>query len=201
MQFYNDVRSKLVHRTDGFDFIFRYLKTVENPLIVETGCARQLDNYEGDGQSSLLFDKYIKEYGGEFHTVDISEESTRYCESRMTSSNSVVYTDDSITRLKKLNQKFQAENKKIDFLYLDSFDAPRDDPEVCSRSALHHLFELLTIIPSLKTGALIGVDDNWIESKDNNNFLCGKGFIIYEYMNKIDNPLSHNGYQLFWKLP
>jgi hypothetical protein len=200
MQFYNDVRSKLGHRTDGFDFIFNYLKDVKDPLIVETGCARQLDNYEGDGQSSLLFDKYIKEYGGEFHTVDISLESTEYCQSKMTSRNSLVYTDDSITRLKKLNQKFQAENRKIDFLYLDSFDAPRDDPDTCFRSALHHIYELLTIAPSLKPGALIGVDDNWVEVEDNKNILRGKGQIIYDYMVSANIPVAHAGYQIFWRL-
>ena len=199
MQFYDDVRSRLGHRESGFDFIFNYLKDIKDPLIVETGCARKMDNYEGDGQSSLLFDKYIKEYGGEFHTVDISEESTSYCQSVMTSSNSLVYTNDSITQLKTLNHRFQVENRKIDFLYLDSFDAPRDNPEVCFQSALHHLFELLTIAPSLKPGALIGVDDNWVESRDGNNFLCGKGFMIYEYMKKINNPVLHDGYQLFWR--
>jgi len=199
MQFYDDVRSKLGHRTDGFDFIFNYLKDVKDPLIVETGCARQLDNYEGDGQSSLLFDKYIKEYGGEFHTVDISPESTEYCQSKMTSSNSLVYTDDSITRLKILNKRFQVQNRKIDFLYLDSFDAPRDDPDTCYRSALHHIYELLTIAPSLKPGALIGVDDNWIEVKNDQNILRGKGQIIYDYMVSANIPVAHAGYQIFWR--
>lgn len=199
MQFYDDVRSRLGHRTEGFDYIFNYLKDVKDPLIVETGCARQLDNYEGDGQSSLLFDKYIKQYGGEFHTVDISEESTRYCESKMTSSNSLVYTDDSINRLKILNKRFQIQNRKIDFLYLDSFDAPRDNPDVCYRSALHHIYELLTIAPSLKPGALIGVDDNWIEVKDGQNILLGKGQLIFDYMLKINNPVLHASYQFFWR--
>lgn len=199
MQFYNDVRNKLGHRISGFDYIFGYLKDKKDPLIVETGCARQLDNYEGDGQSSLLFDKYINEYGGEFHTIDIAPESTDYCRSKMTSSNSNVYTDDSITRLKILNEKLLKENKKIDFLYLDSFDAPRDKPEVCYQSALHHLYELLTIAPSLKPGALIGVDDNWIETKNNQQHLMGKGQFIYDYMSKVNNPLLHNGYQMFWR--
>lgn len=199
MQFYNDVKSKLSHRTSGFDFIFNYLKDVKDPLIVETGCARQLDNYEGDGQSSLLFDKYIKEYGGEFHTIDISSESTDYCRSNMTSVNSTVYTDDSIKRLKILNEKFTENNNLIDFLYLDSFDAPREDPQVVQQSALHHLYELLTIAPSLKKDALIGVDDNWIEEKDGQNIIAGKGQFIFDYMRKSGRYLYHDGYQLFWK--
>lgn len=199
MDFYNDVRSKLNHRMEGFDYIFQYFVDVENPLIVETGCAREMDNYEGDGQSSLLFDKFIKQYGGEFHTIDISKESTDYCKSRMTSSNSIVYTNDSITQLKILNHRFQQENRKLDFLYLDSFDAPRDDPELVQQSALHHLYELLTIAPSIKSGALIGVDDNWIEEKDGKNYLMGKGQLVFDYMQKSNRPLVQGGYQLFWK--
>ena len=195
MDFYNDVRDRLGHRISGFDYIFQYFVDVDSPLIVETGCARQMDNYSGDGQSSLLFDKFIKQYGGEFHTVDISKESTDYCKSRMTCNRSNVYTEDSITQLKILNAKFQEENRKIDFLYLDSFDAPRDEPEIVLQSAVHHLYELLTIAPSLKEGALIGVDDNWIEG----NMLKGKGQFVFDYMQKSGRPLVHDGYQLFWK--
>lgn len=195
MQFYDDVRSRLGHRQSGFDYIFDYLKTLKEPLIVETGCARQLDNYEGDGQSSLLFDKYIKEYGGYFWTVDLSEESVNYSRSKIISENSAVALGDSITKLKELNPILLQSEKKINFLYLDSFDAPRDEPEVVFQSALHHLYELVTIAPSLADGALIGVDDNWVE----NGQLAGKGQFVFDYMQKSGRPLCHDGYQLFWK--
>jgi hypothetical protein len=195
MQFYDDVRSRLGHRQSGFDYIFNYLKTLKEPLIVETGCARQLDNYEGDGQSSLLFDKYIKEYGGYFWTVDLSEESVNYSRSKIISENSAVALGDSITKLKELNPILLQSEKKINFLYLDSFDAPRDEPEVVFQSALHHLYELVTIAPSLADGALIGVDDNWVE----NGQLAGKGQFVFDYMQKSGRPLCHDGYQLFWK--
>jgi len=199
MKFYDEVRDRLGHRISGFDFIFEYLKNTQNPLIVETGCARQEDNYSGDGQSSLLFDKYINEYGGEFHTVDISEESVNYSRSKMTSPNSHVAQSDSILYLKNLNAQLLKQNRKIDFLYLDSFDAPRDDPTTVQMSALHHLYELLTIAPSLKPGALIGVDDNWIEMSNNQQVLHGKGQFIFDYMAKSGNSLAHDGYQLFWR--
>ena len=198
MDFYNEVRGRLGHRVTGFDFIFNHLNTLEQPFIVETGCARQLDNYEGDGQSSLLFDKYIQEHGGFFWTVDLAEESVNYSKSKMTSENSVVTLGDSITKLRELNTLLTEENKKIDFLYLDSFDAPKNKPDVVRQSALHHLYELLTIAPSLKTGALIGVDDNWIEYHENQNILAGKGVYIFDYMNKSGRTLRQDGYQLFW---
>ena len=199
MQFYDDVRSRLGHRQVGFDHIFEYLKTIKEPFIVETGCARQLDNYEGDGQSSLLFDKYIKEYGGHFWTVDISEESVNYSKSRATSENTVVTLGDSITKLRELNTLLLESGKKIDFLYLDSFDAPRDEPGVCYQSALHHMYELTTILPSLKPGALIGVDDNWFDVRDGQNYIAGKGQFIFDYMQKLNNNPTLHAYQIFWK--
>jgi len=64
MKFYEDVRHMLDKRATGFDFIFNYLKDIKDPFIIETGCARIENNYAGDGQSSLLFDKYTNEYGG-----------------------------------------------------------------------------------------------------------------------------------------
>jgi hypothetical protein len=196
MKFYDEVRDKIgPHRQGGFDYIFDYLKNIENPLIVETGCARQEDNYYGDGQSSLLFDAYVNEYGGEFWTVDISQESVEYCRGKV-SSNSNVVQEDSITFLKQLNSDLIKQNKKIDFLYLDSFDAPRENPQVLFMSALHHLYEFTTILPSLKPGALIGVDDCWME----NNMVSGKGKFVTDYMDKIMNAPVYAGYQFFWKI-
>jgi hypothetical protein len=106
-----------------------------------------------------------------------------------------VVLGDSITKLKDLNSILLQSEKKINFLYLDSFDAPRDEPEVVYMSAVHHLYELVTIAPSLADGALIGVDDNWVE----NGQLAGKGQFVFDYMQKSGRPLCHDGYQLFWK--
>lgn len=199
MKFYDDVRHRLGDRVPGFDLIFKYLKEIENPVIVETGCAREEENYQ-DGQSSLLFDKYINEYGGEFYTVDISEKAVDYCISKMTSPNSHVNLSDSIQYLDKLNRQLHDQNRKIDFLYLDSFDAPRDNPQVTFNSALHHFYEFTTILPSLKPGTLVGVDDNWIEETEKQYIIGGKGQIIFEYMMKLGHQPIQGGYQLFWRI-
>jgi hypothetical protein len=183
MQFYYDVRIRLQNRISGFDYIFEYLKTIENPLIVETGCARQEDNYHGDGQSSLLFDKYINEYGGEFFTVDIGEKEVEYCLSKMICKNTHVTLDDSLNYLKQLNETLLSQNRKIDFLYLDS--------EGGTDIALHTLEELKIIMPSLKEGCLIGIDDG-----------PGKCRYISEYFAKLDPPNQpvFSAYQTFFKL-
>lgn len=215
MEFYNKIRNQLGHRIEGFDFIFNYLREIENPVIVETGCARGCekgeDNYSGDGESSVLFDSYIHEYGGEFFTVDISEISYNYCKNKLKSPNSSVALSDSVSYLKKINDDFQLRNKKIDFLYLDSFDAPHYDKKVVENSARHHLYELLSIFPSLKSNCLIGVDDNWLEITKkivmgDSNYVVenevynifGKGMYIGEYMKLIGNNPCFLGYQIFW---
>jgi hypothetical protein len=143
-----------------------------------------------------LFDKYINEYGGQFITVDISEHSVNYCQSKIISDKSTVVLHDSIIFLKQLNQLLLNTNKKIDFLYLDSFDAPKDQPDVLFQSALHHFYEFTTILPSLKKGALVGIDDNWYA----NGNCGGKGSFIFDYMRKINNLPTLQDYQLFYIL-
>ena len=197
MEFYYKVRDQLGQRAEGFDYIFQYLKTLTNPVIVETGCARMENNYCGDGQSSLLFDQFINQFGGEFVTVDISEKSVNYCKSKLVSPRSQIIHKDSITYLKELNTKLLLVGKKIDFLYLDSFDCSHTDMELTYRSSLHHLYEFMTIFPSLKPGALIAIDDNWI---GNNGEMTGKGKFLGDYMKTINNLPCYSGYQMLWKI-
>ena len=197
MNFYQEIRHRLGERIQGFDMMFDYLSNIQNPVIIETGCARLENNYEGDGQSSILFDRFVEEHGGEFHTIDISQTSVDYCRSKIISSRSHVHLADSITKLKSFNQEFQQQGKSIDLLYLDSFDASRTDPDVCYRSSLHHLYEFVSIYPSLKSGSLVAVDDNWLDSQSK---MAGKGQLLFDYMEKASNNLIHNGYQLIWRI-
>ena len=50
-------------------------------IIVETGCLRIKDNFEGDGQSTLLFDVYtqFRGKGSKVYTVDINPIATKNC--------------------------------------------------------------------------------------------------------------------------
>jgi len=191
MKFYEYARPMLDKRATGFDFAFEYLRKITNPLIVETGCARIENNYAGDGQSSLLFDKYINEYGGEFITVDLSHDSVENCKRQMVCPRTAVVESDSVSYLQHLNQKLKDENRKIDFLYLDSFDFNND---VRMESAAHHLKELLAIQDSLKSGALVAVDDNWFEGEKR----TGKGFLVLQYLEAYGIKPAFDGYQIFW---
>ena len=59
---YLDSHSQVLDkRYFSFKKIFEYLDSKKDPItIVETGCTRQKNNWTGDGQSTILFDKYIE---------------------------------------------------------------------------------------------------------------------------------------------
>ena len=58
-KWFETIASKLDNGEISFRKIFKYLDSLPNPIIiVETGCLRVKDNFS-DGQSTLLFDKYI----------------------------------------------------------------------------------------------------------------------------------------------
>jgi hypothetical protein len=211
MSFYQTVRERLKIRQAGFDFIFNYLSKIQNPLIVETGSSRLPDNFENDGQSSILFDRYVLENGGNFFTVDNSEKSYKFCAESFICDKSKVTLSDSVSYLKSLSDHLLSNSQQIDVLYLDSQDALQTDQEITKQSALHHLYELIAILPSLKKGCLICVDDNWIEIghrvlPDNinqklgqNTFtFLGKGKYIEQYMRLVGKEPCHIGFQMIW---
>lgn len=189
---FENIRRLLGNREPGFALMLQYLSHIANPFIVETGCARQMDNFWGDGQSSFIFDAVINKQNGSFMTVDLSQDSIDYCISRSSPRTQIIKSD-SIQFLKSLNSQL-GNQQVIDLLYLDSFDAHED---VLEQSALHHLYEFTTILPNLKKGALVAVDDNWMTA----NGWSGKGKYIHDYMEKIGVAPIHMGWQFIWQLP
>jgi hypothetical protein len=180
-------------RQRGFNIMIQHLDSRQQPpLIVETGCARQEDNYSGDGMSTLIFDSYVNEHGGEFHTVDIDPANVEFSQSQV-KGNTGVHCGDSVLFLHNLNNLLLAQARTIDLLYLDSLDY---FPEQELESSLHHIYELCAIRPSLKTDAMIVVDDNFYE----NGKLKGKGKFMFEFMKKIGCPCVLQDYQCIWVL-
>jgi len=175
-------------REEGFTKIFDYLKTKKNPIIVETGCYREADNYEGDGCSTLLFDEFIEIYGGTLLSVDIDPEA---CE--LASKNTFhaeVTNQDSIEFLSTLDGS-------IDLLYLDSCNI--DDWTNDWEAASHHLKELFAAKNAIKPGTLIVVDDNMINPIENIIPLrIGKGRLIGELMSALDIKPYIDDYQMGW---
>lgn len=149
---------QLALREKTFRRIFQYLDQLDGPInIVETGCARLENNWAGDGQSTVLFDKYIntRDTKSQVLTVDINSQNVIECQ-KLVSKRTVVSNDDSVHFLANLAVSFQKNNQSISFLYLDSFDL---DMDYWFQSAAHHLKELTSVMRCIDNRTLVVVDD------------------------------------------
>jgi len=169
-------------REESFRIMISFLKERDNPIIVETGCARVENNYEGDGMSTLIFDSFINDNNGSLFSVDINPAAVDFCKSKIKSPNTQVTCQDSVAFLNTFDQK-------IDLLYLDSYDL---DPANPHPSSIHHIYELLAVSKCIKNDTMIVVDDNLSEE-------IGKGKYIENYFSRIDVPIIYSGYQQIWK--
>jgi len=206
--FNNDAGPKLAHRETTFRKIFEYLDTLKGPVtIVETGCCRTAGNWAGDGQSTILFDKYICNRDNESicYTVDINEAAVENC-TNLVSSRVHVKLSDSVFFLNELSKAFKAENKLISFAYLDSFDV---DWVHWQPSAIHHLKELVALKPIINENTLVVVDDcpfsgNFIVTTDQALqaigaiSVGGKGRLINEYAEAVGAQRLFASYQAGW---
>ncbi len=157
--------------------LFEYFNN--NPIsIFETGSSAWGTN------SSVLFDSYIKKFGGNFITVDIRKEPSEKL-NKIFSKNSKAFVGDSLDFIKNYKKN---ELKKVDLVYLDSFDVDFKNPEPAME---HGLNEFLYLDKLVSPGTLIAIDDtpkdiklygeNFTnEKKYNNNFIPGKGTYILE---------------------
>lgn len=186
----NPVRNRAV----SFGLIFDLLDKKEDKdfLIVETGCMRADHGtlaFGDDGASTYIFDNFVNYYNGEVLSVDINCESVKHAQS-LVSDKTKVHCSDSVKFLYNLKP-----SRKIDLLYLDSFDIIKNNPHP---SQLHHLKELCAVIDKLSTGTIICVDDN-------NPFFTtpkvGKGEYVKDFMLDIGLEPIHDDYQIVWILP
>ena len=157
-EFFESIKNKLGIRKTSFTKIFQYLDNIEGPInIVETGCLRIKDNFKGDGQSTLLFDKYTQYREEKVKSIysDINPKATEFCKS-IVSNNVEIHTGDSVKYLTELMPKLKKQDQKISLFYLDSFDV---DWQSSDRSAAHHLKEITAIIDYISEETLIVIDD------------------------------------------
>lgn len=182
--FNRDYYFKLGKRRNTFQKIFEYLESLgkANPTILETGIARTKENWEGDGMSSLMFDKYINEVGGNFTSIDIDPSNVNFAKSELSSKSNLICSD-SVIQLHKISR--DEKYPMIDVLYLDSFDLDWNNP---IPSSFHHMKELLAIYPKIQKGTLIVVDDN-----ANNK---GKGQMVKDFMKNIGINPYFDEYQI-----
>jgi hypothetical protein len=186
-QYRSHFRPRLGKRADGFDVLFQSLLSLGRSLaIVETGCLRIPGNWEGDGQSTFMFDALVRACGGVLVSIDITAESIDSAR-KVCSSATQLIENDSVSALHALTQ---VASKQIDLLYLDSFDL---DPANPLPSAIHHALELTAARPLIGPGSLICVDDYAVGSAG------GKGMIVDKFFAAIRAKVLYSGYQKIWR--
>lgn len=208
-QFQHEWAPRLGLRRDTFRATFDLLarRRPAGHLIIETGCARQADNWEGDGQSTYLFDRFAEAHGGDVYTVDINPVSCDYARS-IVGPRTRVFQEDSVPFLHRVARELRTAGRQIDLLYLDSFDW---DPANSVPSALHHLKELCAIAPALTPGTLVVVDDSFHALRGfcsppgsyvliDDQGIAGKAMFVARYFEQIGVPLAFDGYQCGWVL-
>lgn len=201
---------RLALREVSFRKIFNYLDTLDSSqpmVIVETGCLRTPDNWAGDGQSTLLFDRYLRDRaaGGRCFAMDIDPAATEACRG-FVGANTEVLTGDSVAVLRDLAERLRASRSKISLLYLDSFDL---DWSNVTPSAVHHLKELVSIYEFVSPKTLVVVDDAPMEvfcspADDGGVTLVrepvvsGKGKYVAEYARQVGATPFFSHYQSGW---
>jgi len=211
-QFYEKCSEKLLQREVSFRKMFRYLDSVDGPVvIVETGCVRNPEPWAmtGEGQSTLLFDRYInvRDDGSVAFSVDINPEAVAVCRS-LVSDKVQVHEGDSVAFLDRLTRQLTEQGKRIDLLYLDSYDV---DYNYWFPSAAHHLKELLAVRRSVEPQTLVVVDDcpvsaNLVGDSEGRlqldrfyrPIVGGKGRLVAEFAEQVGANLVCSHYQHGW---
>jgi len=171
-------------RWQAFVFIADALAELRRPIgIVETGCLRQIGNWAGDGQSTVVWDWLVKQHGGYGHSYDISPESVAAARSSV--STMQVHQQDSVEALAGF-----ASASTIDLLYLDSYDWTAQS----DASAQHHRKELEAIYDRLRPGCLIAVDDCMGKSE-------GKHALVLPWLAERGVEPIVTGYVYVWRKP
>ena len=197
---------KLGLRGETFRKAFEILEAMEKSSynIVETGCARSESNWSQDGQSTLLFDRFVNHWGGAVRTVDINQAACTWLRGKA-SGKVTITCSDSVAYLRELSR---SDELNVDFLYLDSYDLDWRNPHP---AALHHLHELCAIMPLLASGTLVVVDDTArnqarVQFKGQEMIVhdfgvAGKGGYVAEFFSKIGCAPVIEGYQHGWIMP
>lgn len=181
---------ELGKRGEGFYKIFETLiqQNQSYYTIVETGTLRSKGSW-GDGQSSILFESFLKAFGGCLYSVDISSAACSVAEENLDENIAKVTCSDSVEFLKNYENK-----EDVNLFYLDSWDVDWKKDE---ESAAHHLKEFLEIEKYIRPGTLLVIDDNNFIIK--NNKRTGKGRKIVEYLSSKNIFPIYDNYQIIYQ--
>jgi len=170
------------HRYATFAESLRLCEERGVKTMIETGTSRLGEsNYLWDGGSTNFLAHYARDHGASFYSVDISEECLFGAAKGLNynMSNIKLVHRDSVAFLKEFP-------KRVDFLYLDSYDFEENDPEP---SQLHHLREIEAIYPRLHNNSIILIDDCDLPHG-------GKGKMAIQFLLEKGWKIHMNGYQV-----
>ncbi|MBS0606241.1 MAG: hypothetical protein JSR57_04760 [Verrucomicrobia bacterium] len=151
-------------------------------IIVETGTARNGErNCIGDGCSTVIWSNWAEAFNGRIYSVDIDphaiDQSKEACQCDL--SNAEFVCSDSVSFLQNFG-------KRIDLLYLDSYDYDIENPDP---SQLHHLKEIMAAFSSLHEESIILIDDCGLPGG-------GKGKLVIEFLLQKGWKIAMPGYQV-----
>jgi len=206
--FEDEAAPRLALRASTFRKMFEYLDRLDRPInIIETGCARIKDDWSGEGQSTILFDKYVHGHAAEskLYSVDINKSATDYARTFI-GPRTVLTNDDSVKYLAQLTADFLVGGRTADLVYLDAYDL---DWHYWYPSAAHHLMELCSVLRILRKDTLVVVDDCGLSAhfvRANNNtihfvsppIIGGKGRMVAEFAARVGAKLEFSEYQAGW---
>lgn len=185
--FSNKYKSQLGKRFSTFYKMFEYLISLNKDFytLIETGTVRRDNALEAEGMSTILFDEFLNFEGidGNLISIDLDQNNVNFSISKVSSKTQVV-CGDSVQTLFDLSQSMDDD---VDLFYLDSMDLDWGNPHP---SSFHHVQEFCAIIPLLKKGTLLVIDDN-----DQGK---GKGAYVDSYMTTIKKEKLFNEYQIGW---
>lgn len=201
-----EAKPKLERREESMTKALAYLDTLPDPItIVETGCLRVPGNW-GDGQSSLLFARYVEARGNGAagYAVDLDPRATQIC-IQVVGRRLDVRTGDSIVMLPKIRREIAQLGRKVSLLYLDSYDVDFANP---MPSAIHHMMEFAAMAPVLDAASLVLADDSPREVvgvHSGGGFtvfgpqrITGKAKLLADYAQRQGAELYIDTYQVGW---
>lgn len=175
---------RLARRRENFKVMCAHAAKNEDSYIVETGTAWDPDNWEGQGQSTLVWDWLLRECPKlNAVSIDIREEASAYAKKQTTRVEFLI--GDSPVVLNTLPDRILT---RTSVLYLDSFDWT---PELNLQSSIHHLGELCAVWAKLPLGCMIVVDD-----RHGND--AGKHLMVEAFMTCLKYKPVFKNHQIGW---
>lgn len=172
-------------RWPTFQWIAAELLKTDKPIgVFETGTARIRGNWDGDGQSTLMWDFLAQATRGFVMSVDLNPDSCRVCRKQVKIAS--VINADSILAARLFKRAHETS-----LLFLDSYDWSEEKK---AYSSLHCIGELAAIYEKLPSGCLIAVDDCHDDER-------GKHVMVKRFFDYAGIQRSVSGYLSVWRKP